>query len=63
MAMQTSAFCDNCQEKRLFQKESINHPLHIILTLITGFWGIVYGFLLVSRKYRCQQCGTVLKDG
>lgn len=63
MAMEKSGYCDVCEKQKMFKAQGINHILHILLTFITsGLWGFVYGFLLVNRKFRCAECGSVLKD-
>lgn len=64
MASQKRGYCETCQQKRLYVADKLNHPLHIILTIITGgAWGLVYGFLLVwPRKFRCVECGELFSE-
>lgn len=53
--------CPDCGEKRPFEKERINHVLHLLLTLVTaGLWLVVWvvlGLLSMLRPYRCRACG------
>lgn len=35
--------------------QPINHPLHIVLSILTGgFWLFVYAWVLITRKQNCQ---------
>jgi hypothetical protein len=59
---QAGAFCQVCQQQRLFLKPGINHILHLILTVLTfGLWAIVWVILAATssgKGYRCSVCGT-----
>jgi hypothetical protein len=54
-------YCEDC--KKVVKAEDtkrINHPLHILLTLLTsGMWLVVYGCILIGGpKYSCSECGS-----
>lgn len=54
-------FCRECNLYRPFEKERINHILHLILTILTiGFWFPVWCLCGLSRAlepWRCRECG------
>jgi len=54
-------FCPDCGSMRPFEKATVNHVLHLVLSLITlGAWLLVWGFLVglnVLCPYRCRVCG------
>lgn len=54
-------FCGTCQGFKRFEKERVNHLLHLILTFVTvGCWLLVWLTLVVLnwlKPYRCQSCG------
>lgn len=58
---QISAYCPTCNRQSMFQKQKINHILHLILTVLTfGVWGVVWICLAISnssKPVRCVQCG------
>lgn len=58
---QTSAFCPVCERQSRFQKERINHLLHLVLSVLTlGLWLIVWvavGIANSSKPSRCVTCG------
>lgn len=53
--------CSTCGQKRPFQKQGVNHVLHLILTIITvGVWVVVWILLALMNgftPYRCSVCG------
>ena len=54
--------CPKCGERVLARKETPNHILHLLLTVVTvGLWIIVWA-LLISKgsAWRCSRCGTKL---
>ena len=54
-------FCPDCGQQRPFEKQSLNHVLHLILSVITvGGWIIVWLILAVLNAFkpmRCRECG------
>jgi len=58
---QTNGHCAQCQQPRLFQKQKMNHVLHLVLTIITlGLWSIVWIILGISSSSKpmlCTVCG------
>ncbi len=54
-------YCTDCEQHVLGEKNSPNHVLHLLLTLVTvGFWGFIWVFTMVVdafTPYRCPQCG------
>ena len=60
---QASCVCSNCG-RVMGQKTGPNHVLHLILTLCTCFWGIVWAALVISsssKPYLCTRCGLPTK--
>lgn len=56
----TGKFCSACQANVMAQKNTPNHILHIIISLITlGLWVPIW--LLISLfsvgQWRCTRCG------
>lgn len=56
-----TSYCHTCGQQRMFQREGINHVLHLFLTVFTlGAWSIVWLVLAVVRhnkRPRCTSCG------
>ena len=60
MSKSTSLICEHCGKKTLHTQASLNHILHLILSIVTGgVWLVVWIFLaLVSDSaWRCSECG------
>jgi hypothetical protein len=58
---QTTGFCPTCQRQRYAIGTTVNHLLHLVLTLLTlGLWGFVWLFLWATTlsNYRCTKCGS-----
>ena len=56
---QASCVCSKCGPV-MGQRTGINHVLHLILTIFTCFWGIVWIILAVahtSKPFLCTKCG------
>jgi hypothetical protein len=55
-------YCPNDREMVLAVKNTPNHILHVVLTIVTlGLWSVVWivvTVLALGRPYRCQKCGT-----
>jgi predicted RNA-binding Zn-ribbon protein involved in translation (DUF1610 family) len=64
MPKQASGFCPHCGEQRLLLRESPNHVLHLILTVLTlGLWAVVWLLVAMNKSggpARCSVCGTEL---
>lgn len=57
----TGKYCRTCQREVLAQKNTPNHILHLLLTLVTaGIWGIVWLIIVLTNVggYRCTNCGN-----
>jgi len=56
-------YCYTCSDYKKIQGKKLSHLLHIFLCVISaGFWGFVYGWLLVTHsgskgKWICSECG------
>jgi hypothetical protein len=54
--------CGICAQARPFQKEKINHILHLLLSVFTlGFWAPIWLaliFINLLSPYRCNTCGS-----
>lgn len=61
MAVKTSGgYCRHCNKNVMTQKNTPNHLLHLILTVLTlGVWAIVWIILMLSNigGRRCTECG------
>ena len=57
----TSAYCEQCEEQRLCIKQSPNHILHLLWTiLMLGLWLVVWIIITVRSQdnpFRCSVCG------
>jgi len=55
------AFCARCKHKQSFEMTTINHSMHLLLTILTGgLWGISWMAHVVGmgiRPWRCKHCG------
>lgn len=60
--VQTSDYCHVCGRRSLFEKQRINHVLHLILSLVTlGIWSLAWitlGTVNTVRGVRCASCGA-----
>ena len=60
MSKNTSLICEYCGKSTLHTQASINHILHLILTILTGgVWLIVWILLALTSddSWRCSECG------
>lgn len=58
--LQSSDFCPNCQQQRLFTAQGMNHTPHILASVfLCGTWLPIWILLALTYKprYRCGQCG------
>jgi len=63
MRLKKMVFCPYCNKNTIVSKRSTSHGVHFILTLITGFWVIVWIMAAISnRYYRCEQCKHIVGD-
>lgn len=55
------AYCPHCREQVMAIGKRPNHILHLILTLLTGLWAIVWLVIALRRgPVACSRCGTAL---
>jgi hypothetical protein len=59
---QTSRYCDTCGKQTLHTKETPNHILHLLLSIVTlGLWLIVWVAVTIvnsGKRPRCVVCGS-----
>jgi len=62
---QASAYCKNCNKQVLVTRNTPNHILHLLLSLVTcGLWLLVWWSMSSEKKpWRCSQCGLSLGGG
>ena len=58
---QKQRYCETCASWKLFQRTTVNHLIHGIVTLFTCLvwfipWMLIYAFH--DDRYRCQACGS-----
>ncbi len=55
------AHCQRCRHKQVFVKATINHLMHLILTVFTaGLWLVSWFAVCIGQKlrpWRCEHCG------
>lgn len=55
-------YCPTCQRNVLGRRETPNHILHFLITVLTcGLWIFVWGLIVLNaggQPYRCAICGT-----
>ena len=55
----SSHYCETCAAQRVFNKPTVNHILHLILSLVTaGLWLIVWALLGISSALSAETCAT-----
>ena len=59
------AYCDDCDRYvRASKEKTVNHVLHLLLTVLTcGLWAVIWllaGAASLSERYRCPRCGNVV---
>ena len=58
----TSAYCEQCEEQRLCTKQSPNHILHLLLSIVTaGLWLLIWALVCMSaesKPFCCSVCGN-----
>lgn len=61
----SSAFCDNCGRQVSIERQSVNHILHLLLSVLTcGLWLLVWASKSSEKKaWRCTSCGKELGGG
>lgn len=58
MGMQEhSGYCDHCARAVLIRRETVNHVLHLLLTLLTCVWLVPWMFM-GPGPWRCTSCGA-----
>ena len=56
--------CPRCGAARLGRRRRPNHLLHLVLTLLTGLWVLIWIWSAITSEsdpYRCVFCGTPLR--
>jgi hypothetical protein len=59
---EASGYCGRCLKQSPVRRVTVRHTVHLILTLLTGLWVIVW--VLDARKvkkkctWRCLKCGA-----
>jgi len=55
------AYCARCRHRHIFVRAKINHPIHLILSILTfGLWLISWVAVCIGtilRPWRCEHCG------
>lgn len=61
----SSAFCDNCGKQVSIERQTPNHILHLLLSVITcGLWLLVWMSQSAEKQaWRCAACGKELGGG
>lgn len=55
-------YCSKCKKQTLHIKQTPNHILHLLLSLVTGFWVIVWILVAINtRDSNCTICGGIEK--
>lgn len=61
MISKENGFCPNCKKAQLIEVQKCNHTAHLIGTLLTGFWVIIWIICAAKgTKKTCTKCGCVL---
>lgn len=56
---EASGYCGKCLKQVPVGRPGIRHGPHLILTLLTGFWAIVWiRDARRPRPWRCLECGA-----
>ena len=62
MATATSKmkYCKTCGKNTLHVGQKPNHILHLLLTLVTGVWAVVWVYMILfgGSAARCTECGN-----
>jgi rubredoxin len=55
------ANCPRCRHRQLFIRATVNHPLHLVLSICTaGLWLVSWLAVCIGsmlRPWRCEHCG------
>jgi hypothetical protein len=58
---EASGYCGKCLRQTPVGRQGINHLPHLILTLLTGLWAIVWIYdARRTREWRCLDCGSTV---
>ncbi|MEN6577727.1 MAG: hypothetical protein ABFD90_15395 [Phycisphaerales bacterium] len=58
---EASGYCGKCLRQVPVGRQGINHLPHLILTLLTGLWAILWiRDAWRPREWRCLECGTTV---
>lgn len=63
-SIQSRRYCPNCGCDVLALSNSVNHVLHLILSVLTGgLWLLVWVLMAARVKdWRCSRCGAITID-
>lgn len=63
-SIQSRRYCPNCQSDVLAVSNSVNHVLHLLLSILTGgLWLLVWLLMAASVKdWRCSRCWAITVD-
>lgn len=61
----SSAYCSHCDDQVKIERQTPNHILHLILSIVTGgLWVIAWVIIASDKKpWRCSRCGKSLGGG
>lgn len=63
MAREAAAYCPRCKAQVMVRQQTPNHILHLLLTLLTCFWGIVWAAIAMGHEpWRCVHCGSQVRS-
>lgn len=55
------AYCARCRHRHIFVRASVNHPIHLLLSIATlGIWLVSWAAICIGnvlRPWRCEHCG------
>ena len=60
MSEQISKYCKNCDTNVLAIRQSPNHILHLLLSIVTCGWWLIVWFLVSIKMggWQCSRCGS-----
>lgn len=54
-------YCQNCKCSEMHSREPTSHWVHAGLTLLLGFWVVVWVWRYAVKGWACTKCNTVSK--
>lgn len=63
--VESTAYCPQCEDQVRITRQTPNHLLHLVLSVVTmGLWVIVWAMLAMEKRpWRCSACGADLGGG